>query len=56
MKKLDVNQMENVQAGGCTTDLIGLGLTFAGAFIVTTPIGAGLFAATFILGAATLDC
>lgn len=48
MKKLELNQMENLEGGGCAWSAIGLGLTFAGAFLVTGPIGAGLFAATFI--------
>lgn len=60
MKTLQINQMEMVKGGKmlspCTEDLIGLGLTFAGAFFVTGPIGAGVFAASFIYGAATLDC
>ena len=58
MKNLELNQMENFSGGltACTEDLIGLGLTFAGAFLVTGPIGAGIFAASFIWGAATLNC
>ena len=58
MKKLELNQMENLQGGDydCAADAVGLALTFAGAFLVTGPIGAGLFAAAFIWGAATMDC
>ncbi len=58
MKTLSLNQMETVNGGldSCTEDLIGLSLTFAGAFFVTGPIGAAVFAASFIYGAATLDC
>lgn len=48
MKKLELNQMAQIQGEGCAWSAIGLGLTFAGAFLVTGPIGAGLFAATFI--------
>ena len=50
--------MENVQGGlsECAQDMIGLGITFAGAFLVGGPIGAGIFAASFIWGAATLNC
>ena len=50
--------MENVQGGlsECAQDIIGLGITFAGAFLVGGPIGAGIFAASFIWGAATLNC
>jgi hypothetical protein len=59
MKNLELNQMELVHGGEmdpCTADLIGLGLTFVGAFFVTTPLGAAVFAAGFIWGSATLDC
>ena len=58
MKKLELNQMENLYAGGCAWSAIGLGLTFAGAFLVTGPIGAGLFAASFIHGSISvaMDC
>lgn len=66
MKSLSLNEMENIEGGAssssggissdCAKDIVGLGLTFAGAFLVTGPIGAGLFAASFIYGAATLDC
>lgn len=53
MKTLDFNQMENIRAGdavSCGWAAVGLGLTFLGAFLVTGPIGAGLFAAKFIHG------
>ena len=57
---LSVCEMEEIMAGSmdweCATDLALLGLTFVGAFFVTSPIGAGIFAASFIGGAATLDC
>ena len=58
MKKLNLHEMENVQGGlsECAKDMIGLGLTFAGAFLVGNVFGAGLFAAGFIWGSATLDC
>ena len=59
MKTLELNQMENLQGGrmsSCAEDAVGLALTFAGAFLVTGPIGAGIFAAAFIWGAATMDC
>ncbi|QOG03549.1 hypothetical protein [Flavobacterium sp. MDT1-60] len=58
MKKLELNQMADLQASGCGWSAIGLGLTFAGAFLVTGPIGAGLFAASFIHGSIALaqDC
>ena len=58
MKTLELNQMENVNGGlsDCAEDLIGLGLTFVGAFFVTIPVGAAVFAASFIYGSATLDC
>ena len=54
MKKLELNQMENVEAGSCFTSSVGLALTFAGAFLVTGPVGAGLFAASFIWGSIDL--
>jgi len=58
MKKLELNQMENLEAGGCAWTAVGLGLTFAGAFLVTGPIGAGIFAASFIHGSISFaqDC
>ena len=56
MNTLELNQMELVEGGSCAGDLIGLGLTFAGAFFVTTPVGAAVFAAGFMWGSATLDC
>jgi len=59
MKTLDFNQMEKIEGGeisNCAAGAIGLGLTFIGAFFVTTPVGAAVFAASFIWGSATLDC
>ncbi|MFB9077575.1 hypothetical protein ACFFLS_01290 [Flavobacterium procerum] len=58
MKKLELNQMENLTGESCLWSAVGLGLTFAGAFLVTGPIGAGLFAASFIHGSIGLaqDC
>lgn len=58
MKTLELEQMEDLSGGlsDCAEDLISLGLTFAGAFFVTTPAGAAVFAAAFIFGSATLDC
>lgn len=58
MKKLDLNQMENLNGGmpnkqqiGCAASLVGLALTYAGAFTITAATGgAGLFAAAFIVG------
>ena len=46
--------MENLQGGSCGWAAAGLALTFAGAFLVTGPIGAGLFAAKFIHGSVSL--
>ncbi|TDO96139.1 hypothetical protein [Flavobacterium sp. 245] len=50
--------MENFSEDGCGWSAVGLGLTFAGAFLVAGPIGAGLFAASFIHGSIALaqDC
>lgn len=55
MKKLELNQMENLLGGrpfrgqiGCAASVAGLVLTYAGAFAITG--GAGLFAAAFIVG------
>lgn len=58
MKTLELEKMERLNGGlsDCAEDLIGLGLTFLGAFFVTTPVGAAVFAAGFIYGSATLDC
>lgn len=55
MKKLEITQMENLQGEGinwgCVTSVVGLGLTYAGAFAITAATGgAGLFAAAFIVG------
>ncbi|MCY4779871.1 hypothetical protein ORI89_09425 [Sphingobacterium sp. UT-1RO-CII-1] len=58
MKTLELNQMEKLQGGkvfsDCADSAISLGLTLAGAFLVTGPIGAGLFAASFIWGSVDL--
>jgi hypothetical protein len=50
MKTLDLEQMEKIEGGSCGWAAFGLGLTVLGAFLVTGPIGAGLFAAKFIHG------
>lgn len=50
MKNLNFEQMETIEAGSCGWALFSLGVTFAGAFLVTGPIGAGLFASAFIRG------
>ncbi len=57
MKKLELNQMENLDGGfsradaGCAVSVVGLALTYAGAFAITAATGgAGLFAAAFIVG------
>ncbi|MBL0736649.1 hypothetical protein JI750_07130 [Flavobacterium sp. GN10] len=67
MKKLELNQMENLQGGtqvvyhppqeggggggiDCGIGLAGLALGIVGAAFIVTTGGAGLFAATFILG------
>ncbi|MCK5440849.1 MAG: hypothetical protein KAJ23_03050 [Maribacter sp.] len=58
MKTLEFNQMENYTGGDvfgeCADSAIALGLTFAGAFLTTGPIGAGIFAAAFIWGSIDL--
>lgn len=58
MRKLDLNQMENLSGDGCGWAAVGLGIAFAGAFLVTGPIGAGVFAASFIHGSISVaqDC
>jgi len=50
--------MKNVQGGlsPCAKSMIGLSIGFVGAFFVTTPVGAAVFAAGFIWGAATTGC
>ena len=58
MKKLELNQMENLEGGrpskgqiGCAASIAGLVLTYAGAFAITAATGgAGLFAAAFVVG------
>ncbi len=54
MKSLELNQMEQYQAGSCLTSGAGLALTFAGAFLVASTGGAALFAAAFIVGSIDL--
>lgn len=66
MKKLELNQMENLEGGrvsrsqvGCAASAVGLALTYAGAFAITAATGgAGLFAAAFIVGSigVSLSC
>ncbi|WP_350284256.1 hypothetical protein [uncultured Croceitalea sp.] len=50
MKTLELHQMENIEAGSCGWAAFSLGVTFAGAFLVTGPVGAALFASAFIRG------
>ena len=54
MKTLELNQMEVIEGGdldlGCAMSAISLAATFAGAFLVTGPVGAGIFAVGFISG------
>ncbi len=58
MKKLDLNQMENIEASGwkdwehlgCALAITGLAISFAGFVVVTG--GAGLAAAGFIVSSA----
>jgi len=56
MKTLNLQEMENVQGGlsECGIQALKLGATFLGAFLVTGPIGAGLFAARFVWGSVKL--
>ncbi|WP_139959414.1 hypothetical protein [Flavicella sediminum] len=54
MRKLEMSEMEVIEGGGCGWTAFGLGLTLAGAFLVTGPIGAGLFAAKFVHGSISL--
>lgn len=51
MKKLELSQMENLEAGSadCAWAIAGLALTFAGAFVTTTPVGAGIFLGSMIV-------
>ena len=51
MKKLEISQMENLQggiSGDCAWAIAGLVAGFAGAFVTTTPVGAGIFAVGFV--------
>ena len=52
MKKLEISQMENLQGGRISSDcawaIAGLVAGFAGAFVTTTPVGAGIFAVGFV--------
>ena len=51
MKKLEISQMENLQGGinsDCAWAIAGLVAGFAGAFVTTTPVGAGIFAVGFV--------
>ena len=47
MKKLDLHEMETIDAGSCGSSIASLGLSYASAFLITGPIGAGLFVAAF---------
>ncbi len=55
MKSLDLNQMETFEGGSCGSSALGLAITFGGAFLVATPIGAAVFAAAFIIGSYNLS-
>ncbi len=55
MKTLELNKMENVEAGGCATSAIALGLSVVAVGVLgATTAGAGFFAAGFILGSINL--
>lgn len=54
MRILDLNQMEKIGGGSCGWAAFSLAVTFAGAFLVTGPIGAALFASAFIRGSISL--
>lgn len=50
--KLSVTEMEQIMAGSgsdCAWAVAGLVATFAGAFVTTTPIGAGIFLGSMII-------
>ncbi len=55
MRTLNLEQMEKIQAEGCGSSALGLAITFGGAFLVATPIGAVVFAAAFIVGSYNLS-
>ena len=47
--RLTADEMENIMAGsGCGWAIAGLVAGFAGAFVTTTPIGAGIFLVGFV--------
>ena len=47
MKTLNLNEMESIHAGSCGSSIASLSLAYAGAFLITGPIGAGLFVVAF---------
>ena len=47
MKTLDLQQMESIDGGSCGTSIASLSLSYAGAFLITGPLGAGLFVVAF---------
>ncbi|BFO64369.1 hypothetical protein KCF3NO3_03520 [Chryseobacterium sp. KCF3-3] len=58
MKKLNVSQMENLQGGlnrDCALAIAGLGLTIAGAFITTTPVGGALLVGSMIVSGMSMS-
>jgi hypothetical protein len=56
MKTLNLQEMEMIEGGisDCGVQALKLGATFLGAFLVTGPVGAGVFAARFIWGSVKL--
>lgn len=54
MRELDLTEIEQIEGGSCLWSSVSLAATFAGAFLVAGPIGAGIFAAGFISGSISL--
>lgn len=50
MKTLELNQMENVEAGSCFTSGAGMGMATIGLIIATGPLGAAIAGISFVIG------
>jgi len=54
MKNLELNKMEAIEGGSCTSSAIGLGLAMVGATFITGGAAALVFAGAFIAGSISL--
>ena len=54
VQELNDNEIVKLEGGSCATAAIGLGLSLAAATLITGPVGAAIFAASFINGSISL--